>query len=105
MSKLYEYDETISYESNTTVPIRILKGKYEGLVYQYGTIKFLEEEDNVRCNFTYDILENPNNIKENQNLVNQLGEILVEVLNDEIEESGEDFLRDSTGLVDSEDNS
>ena len=96
MNKIYEYDETIAYESNTTVPIRIVDGDYKGLVYQYGSIKFLEELENVRCNFTYNILKNPNGVEETQDLVDHLGTILVEVLNDEIEESGEDFLRNST---------
>ena len=94
MKKIYEYDETVSVERRETVPIRITDGEYEGVTYQYGTIKFIEEGDNVRCNFTYNIIENPNDIKEDQDFVNQLGEILVEVLNDEIEETDEDFLRE-----------
>ena len=39
-------------------------------------------------------------IKEDQELTNYLGEILIDVLNDEIEETTEDFLRE--GNVDSE---
>ena len=101
MKKIYEYDETVTYESNTTVPIKIVDGNYEGLVYQYGSIQFLEEDENVRCNFTYNILDNPHGYDETQDLVDQLGEILVDVLNDEIEEAGDDFLR--SGMVDSED--
>ena len=94
MKKIYEYDDTVIVEDRTTVPIRITEGEYKDLIYQYGTIKFVEEGDNVRCNFTYNIIENPNDIKEDQDFVNQLGEILVEVLNDEIEETDEDFLRE-----------
>ena len=94
MKKLYEYDDSVINEENTTVPIRIIEGEYKGLVYQYGTIKFLEEEDNVRCNFTYNIIDNPNDIEETQDMINQLGEILVDVLNDEIQETEEDFLRE-----------
>tara|TARA_R100000234_G_scaffold118515_2_gene99110 strand:+ start:472 stop:783 length:312 start_codon:yes stop_codon:yes gene_type:complete len=102
MSKIYEYDETVAFEQRETVPIRITDGKYEGVAYQYGTIKFIEEGENVRCNFTYTLIDNPNNIEEDQDFINQLGEILVEVLNDEIEESEEDFLRE-TETSDSED--
>jgi len=94
MNKRYEYDNNISVSMQEQVPIRITEGSYEGLVYQYGTIKFIEEDENLRCNFTYNIIDNPNNIEENQELVNYLGEILVEVLNDEIEETDEDFLRE-----------
>ena len=100
--KKYKFDDTIfSQDPNSTVPIRITEGIYEGLVYQYGTIKFEEEKDNLRCNFTYTILEKPKEINEDQELVNYLGEILVEVLNDEIEETTEDFLRE--GNIISED--
>ncbi len=94
MKKMYEYDDSVVVESNTTVPIKIIEGKYKGVVYQYGTIKFLEEDDNVRCNFTYNIIENPSEHKEDQEFIDQLGEILVEVINDEIEETDEDFLRE-----------
>ena len=101
MKKMYEYDETVSVGMNEQVPIRIMEGKYKDIVYQYGTIKFIEEDDNLRCNFNYNIIENPNDIEEDQNFVNQLGEILVEVLNDEMEETEGDFLRE-VELSDSE---
>ena len=90
MNKIYEYDDNVIVEDRTTVPIRIVEGEYEGLLYQYGTIKFIEEDDN----FTYNLIENPNEVKEDQDFVNQLGEILVEVLNDEIQETNDDFLRE-----------
>ena len=93
MNKKYEYDENISVDLNEQVPIRITEGSYRALVYQYGTIKFIEEGDNLRCNFTYNVIDNPNKIEENQELVDYLGEILIEVLNDEIEETDDDFLR------------
>ena len=85
MSKIYEYDESVIVESNTTVPIRIVEGKYKDVVYQYGTIKFIEEDEDVRCNFTYNMIENPSDVNENQ----------------EIEETEKDFLRE--GNVTSED--
>ena len=104
MSKKYEYDDNVIVKSNTTVPIRIIEGEYKDVVYQYGSIKFVEEDDNVRCNFTYNLIENPNNLitEGNQDFINQLGDILVEVLNDEIEETENDFLRE--GNVNSEGN-
>ena len=102
MKKIYEYDETVAYNRQETVPIKIVEGEYEGVTYQYGTIKFVEEGENIRCNFTYNLIDNPNNIEENQDFVNQLGEILIEVLNDEIEETDEDFLR-AVETSDSED--
>ena len=93
MNKVYEYDENLSIGIDENLPIKITEGKYEGLVYKYGKISFIEEGEHVRCNFNYDIIENPNNITEDQELINFLGDIVVHVLEEEIQELGDDFLR------------
>ena len=93
MSKPYEYDENQSIGISENLPIRITEGKYKGLVYKYGKISFIEEDEHLRCNFTYDLIENPNNITEDQELINFLGEIVVDVLDDEIQDHGDEFLR------------
>ena len=93
MSKTYEYEENASIGLDENLPIRITEGKYEGVVYRYGKINFSEDGEHVRCNFNYDILENPNSITEDQEFINFLGEIVVEVLDEEIHELGDDFLR------------
>ena len=93
MSKIYEYDENSSIGLDENLPIRITEGKYAGVVYRYGKINFSEDGEHVRCNFNYDILENPNSITEDQEFINFLGEIVVEMLDEEIHELGDDFLR------------
>jgi len=95
MSKPYEYDDNMSIGLDENIPIRITEGKYKGLVYRYGKINFAEDNNLLRCNFDYDIIENPNDITEDQDLINFLGEIVIDVLEDEMKELGEDFLRSS----------
>jgi len=103
MKKRYEYDETVSVKMGEQVPIRIMEGTYKDLVYQYGTIKFIEDGDNLRCNFTYNVIDNPSEVVLDQELIDYLGDILVEVMNDEMQETEEDFLRE-VELSDSENN-
>ena len=103
MSKPYEYDDSMSIGMDENLPIRITEGKYEGLLYCYGKINFAEENKNLRCNFTYDIIENPNEINEDQELVDFLGEIVIDVLEDEMKEIGDDFLRAGETKEDRED--
>jgi hypothetical protein len=93
MSKPYEYDDNRTLGVDENIPIRITEGNYKGLIYRYGKINFTEEGEVLRCNFNYDILENPNNITEDQELVDFLGEIVIDVLEDEMKEIGDDFLR------------
>jgi hypothetical protein len=46
--------------------IRIIKGPYEGLVYSYGKFRLKEntEEDRLHCEYQYEILEVPDQLKE-----------------------------------------
>ena len=87
----YEFTESESYK--TRVPITITEeGDYNGFKFVYGTIKFVEvgeDDENMGLNFTYEILENPNNVEENQELIDTMGDILVDVLESEMGEIGE----------------
>ena len=105
MNKPYEYDDNFSIGEDKNLPIKIIKGKYEGLVYRYGKINFESdplEGDLLRCNFDYDIIANPNDITEDQDLIEFLGEIVIDVLEDEMKELGDDFLRSGNIREDSE---
>jgi len=87
----YEFAESESYK--TRVPIVIKEdGDYNGIKFVYGTIKFVEvgeDENNMGLNFTYEILENPNKIEEDQNLIDIIGDVLVDVLESEMGQLGE----------------
>lgn len=75
-----EVDETMS-------GIRITEGDYKGLHWTFGTVSFGEEPDDngdLSCKFDYVLHENPTNIEEGQELIDFMGEILIEVLDREL---------------------
>tara|TARA_Y100001937_G_scaffold33940_2_gene48418 strand:- start:9570 stop:9899 length:330 start_codon:yes stop_codon:yes gene_type:complete len=68
--------------------IEILEGDYEGCVYHYGKTQLIEEDDCMRVKFDYTLVENPNRKLEDQNFINCMGDILVEILDNQLEEDG-----------------
>jgi hypothetical protein len=69
--------------------IRITEGDYKGLHWTFGTVQFLDPEEGkeeMECKFDYVIHDNPNNLEENQDMTNFMGDVLIEVLDQELEE-------------------
>ncbi len=64
-------------------------------------LAFDEKDGELELNFDYRLCENPNEIEEDQEFINELGQILVQVLEEEMEEVGEDFLRETKADEDS----
>jgi len=50
----YKFDDLCGMEP---VPVIITEGKYEGISYSYGTIKFDDDDGEMKLNFDYDIVE------------------------------------------------
>ena len=62
------------------VQIKMTKGKYEGLVIRYGDVMFFPgEESNDNIKFSYDIIENPNNIEEDENFYDFFGALVLDI--------------------------
>ena len=95
----YKFDDTDL--KIQPVPVIITEGKYKGVRFQYGRISFDEQGDSMALKFDYNLIENPNKLEENQEFVDTLGEILITVLEEEIEEVGEDFLKEIVSDEDS----
>ena len=89
----YKFDD--SDKTIQPVPVIITEGKYEGMKIQYGRISFDEENETLALKFDYRLCENPNELEEDQDFIDILGDILVKVLEEEIEEIGEDFLKET----------
>ena len=53
-----------------------------GIMYEpYGEVNFNErDDDQLEVKFKYNMLENPNKVEENQDMMNFMGDILVELL-------------------------
>jgi len=102
MTKKYKFDDTD--KTIQPVPIVITEGKCEGVKLQYGRIAFNEKDDGMELKFDYELIENPKDLEEDQEFIDGLGEILVSVLEDEMEEIDGDFLEE-TGETVSDENS
>lgn len=108
--QLYEFVDNELHKG--FVPIRVTNGEFSGLKFIYGKIQFNEidnDEENLSVKFDYDVIDNPKEIdleKNRENITKVLGDILVEVLLNEMEEVGDEgFLRETvedTEIVDKE---
>lgn len=90
--KNYRFDDESKIQP---VPIIMTEGKYDGLRFQYGRISF-DENENGGCalTFDYNLIDNPNELKEDQEFIDTLGKVLMNVIEVELNEVSEDFLRD-----------
>ena len=85
IKKIWEL--TDSKENPQIGAIKINEGDYSGLLYQYGEVNFNEREDGqMEVKFKYNIIENPNDMNENQDMMNFMGDILVELLDEQLGE-------------------
>lgn len=91
----YKFDDSSTAEP---VPIIITEGDYKDVSYQYGSISFDEENENMKLTFDYDIIENPSSLsndelENSEEFHNQIGDILVEIIGNELTENEQNFLR------------
>ena len=73
-----------SEEDDSITDIGILKGKYAGVVYQYGKAKIVEEGSFARLTFDYTIIDsssfNTSDLQNDEEFVTMIGDILTEIL-------------------------
>ena len=89
MSKNYSF---VSRDDDNWTSVMISKGPYEGIIYQYGRVSVatVENEDgNLPLSFDYNVVDY-NNFKESdihssKDFKNTLGDILVEILDEQLE--------------------
>jgi len=78
-----KWEYVILPDVKDAVCVQINKGTYKGLVYSYGKVQFAgppTEEGKLNVRFEYTIHKNPKDIKESPELVNFLGDLLVEII-------------------------
>ena len=64
---------------------RITDGVYKDVVYTYGKVQPVEENDKLRLKFEYNVVENPSGVEtEDKNFINVIGDILTK----EVEKDG-----------------
>ena len=78
----YEY---IDDEETLQCHIKLTSGKYEGLRFYYGKAKFDELGDGTaKLKFNYYVVDNPNGYEYDQELEDVLGDVLVNILDEEL---------------------
>lgn len=69
--------------------LKIVEGSYKGLIWTFGRVQFLEDDENdkVKVNFEYDIIKSPIPESEiDKNLLkNELGDILMDMIVKQLE--------------------
>ena len=69
-------------ESSTGVKIQ--EGEYIDLVLEYGKVSFDEKEEELKLNFEYTVIENPNKIEPSKELYTLMGAILVDIIRNDL---------------------
>ena len=89
MPENYTY---VSRGKDQWASIMITKGKYEGIIYQYGRVSVAEEENEegkMPLSFKYNVVDVNGHAKEeldnSTEFKNTLGDILVEILDEQLE--------------------
>ena len=87
--------ENYTYVSRGTekwASIMITKGKYDGVIYQYGRVSVAEEENEngkMPLSFQYNVIDEVGHDKEelekSNEFRNTLGDILVDILDEQLE--------------------
>ena len=87
--------ENYTYVSSGTekwASIMITKGKYDGVIYQYGRVSVAEEENEdgkMPLSFQYNVIDEVGHDKEelekSNEFKNTLGDILVDILDEQLE--------------------
>lgn len=66
------------YEINDDKTISLTEEPYNGIVFKFGKVKLIEEEDLLRIQFEYDIIEG--DCTRDEIFRNYIGDILVELI-------------------------
>jgi hypothetical protein len=68
--------------------IKLLEGKYKGIIYKYGKVGFAKEENpdgTLPMKFDYDIIFNPHETNiDKQDFIDYIGDILIEIMENQV---------------------
>lgn len=75
--------EILDEDFNGSQLIKLTSNDYSGIIYTYGQVRLIEEEDTLRVQFEYDIVENPVGVLDS-NFKNHIGDILIDILDSQL---------------------
>ena len=79
----------VQREGDDFTCIKLLEGKYKGIIYKYGKVGFAKEEKpdgTLPMKFDYDIIFNPHEDSsiDKQEIIDYIGDILIEQLEKQV---------------------
>ena len=75
----------------------IQEGEFEGVMYTYGKVTPIEENEKLRLKFEYNIHENPNEVDTNsESFINVMGDILAIEVEKDNDGNGRENRKNST---------
>ena len=78
----------VQREGDDFTCIKLLEGKYKGIIYKYGKVGFAKEEKpdgTLPMKFDYDIIFNPHETNiDKQEFIDYIGDILIEQLEKQV---------------------
>lgn len=84
----YTFVEKAEASGEYTIAMKFLEGKYEGMVFSYGKVEFVEhgDEDAATLKFAYEIHKNPGNVDsfDKQEVEYVLGGFLQELIKEQL---------------------
>lgn len=93
----FKFRDDLIKEKTDTVPIELMVDFYRGIVYRYNKMQIVEEKDQARMRFDYDIIVSgklkEKNLRNDQRFNEMLGLILNKMMLDvaEYEQAREDM--------------
>ena len=98
MTEKYRF---VSREGDKWASVLIDSGKYNGIIYQYGKVSVPEEENedgNMPLAFKYNVIDyngyTEETLKETEEFVTVLGDILVVILDEQLEKDNLEYADD-----------
>ena len=74
----------------TITHIKLLDGEYKDTIFKFGKVKILEEIDGPHLHFAFDVLESkvkkPKKLQNDVNFKQYVGDLLVELMSDNVDE-------------------
>lgn len=76
--------ELLDEDYNGNQLIKLTSSEYSGIIYTYGRVRLLEEDDQLRVQFEYEIQENPVGVLDPTIFRNHIGDILIDLLEENL---------------------
>ena len=78
----------VQKEGDDFTCIKLLEGKYKGIIYKYGKVGFAKEENSdgtLPMKFDYDIIFNPHETDlDNKEFIDYIGDMLIKFLDEKL---------------------